>query len=62
MPARVLKARCEIWRAEAARIARGPKRAPAFYQIERLKVRGGADSILSFSSFFPRASIENEFR
>jgi hypothetical protein len=28
MPARVLKPRWEIWRDEAARMARGPKRAP----------------------------------
>jgi hypothetical protein len=29
IPALALKPRKEVWRAEAARIARGPKRAPA---------------------------------
>lgn len=31
MPARALKPRKAVWRADAARIARGPKRAPERY-------------------------------
>jgi hypothetical protein len=31
MAARVLKPRKDVWRADAARMARGPKRAPGLY-------------------------------